>query len=184
MTLDTWPLKLESVERINSICVTNGNFDSCNSCKQLVPSRLHELHESKFPFLTRNKFIPSKLSNFSAHVSGVYLVFGSCAYDEAWYCRSSAGQGHTHMWGGAPRLTAGRSPHAGNRYTARLPIRLRPNRFRFPLAVVMSVLVFAQLVELEVVTLHPMTTTKPSVLTTASIRHLMTIVDFQRNTEW
>ena len=28
---------------------TNGTFDSCNSCKRLVPSRLHELHESKFP---------------------------------------------------------------------------------------------------------------------------------------
>ena len=27
---------------------TNGNFDSCNSYKRLVPGRLHELHESKF----------------------------------------------------------------------------------------------------------------------------------------
>ena len=32
---------------------TNGNFDSCNSCKRLVPSRSHELHESKFPFASR-----------------------------------------------------------------------------------------------------------------------------------
>ena len=50
---------------------TNGNFDSCNSCKRLVPSRLHELHESKFPFVSRIEFIRSKLSNFSAHVYGV-----------------------------------------------------------------------------------------------------------------
>ena len=46
----------------------NGNFDSCNSCERLVPSRLHELHESKFPFVSRIEFIRSKLSNFSAHV--------------------------------------------------------------------------------------------------------------------
>ena len=50
---------------------TNGNFDSCNSCKRLGTSRLHELHESKFPFVSRIEFIRSKLSNFSAHVSGV-----------------------------------------------------------------------------------------------------------------
>ena len=68
---DTWAEKFESFERINSIRETNGNFDSCNSCKRLVPSRLHELHESKFPFVSRIEFIRSKLSNFSAHVSGV-----------------------------------------------------------------------------------------------------------------
>ena len=50
---------------------TNGNFDTCNSCKRLVPSRLHELHESKFPLVSRIEFIRSKLSNFSAHVYGV-----------------------------------------------------------------------------------------------------------------
>ena len=37
---------------------TNGNFDSCNSCK-------------RFPFVSRIKFIRSKPSNFSAHVYGV-----------------------------------------------------------------------------------------------------------------
>ena len=37
----------------------------------MVPSRLHELHESIFPFVSRIEFIRSKLSNFSAHVSGV-----------------------------------------------------------------------------------------------------------------
>ena len=70
--------KFESLERINSIRETNGNFDSCNSCKGLGTNRLqlmqlmhthhathathaihvygwftavyvHELHEPKFP---------------------------------------------------------------------------------------------------------------------------------------
>ena len=52
---------------------TNWSFDSCNSCKRLVPSRLHELHESKLQFVSRIEFIRSKLSNFSAHVSGVII---------------------------------------------------------------------------------------------------------------
>ena len=73
VTPDTRAEKFESFERINSIRETNGNFDSCNSCKRLVPSRLHELHESKCPFVSRIEFIRSKLSNFSAHVSGVAL---------------------------------------------------------------------------------------------------------------
>ena len=67
----TWAEKFESLERINSIRETNGNFDSCNSCKRLGTSRLHELHESKFSFVSRIEFIRSKLSNFSAHVYGV-----------------------------------------------------------------------------------------------------------------
>ena len=71
LTPYAWAEKFESFERINSIRETNGNFDSCNSCKRLVPSRLHELHESKFPFVSRIEFIRSKLSNFSAHVYGV-----------------------------------------------------------------------------------------------------------------
>ena len=45
------------------------NFDSCNLCKRLVPTRLQELHESTFPFVLRIEFIRSKLSIFSAHVS-------------------------------------------------------------------------------------------------------------------
>ena len=45
-------------------------MNSCNSCKRLGTSRLHELHESKFPFVSRIEFIRSKLSNFSAHVYG------------------------------------------------------------------------------------------------------------------
>ena len=71
VTPDTLAEKFESFERINSIRLTNGNFDSCSSCKRLGTSRLHELHESKFPFVKRIEFIRSKLSNFSAHVSGV-----------------------------------------------------------------------------------------------------------------
>ena len=43
--------KFESFERINSIRLTNGNFYSCNSCKWLGTTRLHELHESNFRFL-------------------------------------------------------------------------------------------------------------------------------------
>ena len=31
------------------------------------------MHESKFPFISRIEFIRSKLSNFSAHVSGVIV---------------------------------------------------------------------------------------------------------------
>ena len=52
---------LESLERINSIRETNGSFDSCNSCKRLVSSRLHELRERKLPFVSRIEFIHSKL---------------------------------------------------------------------------------------------------------------------------
>ena len=44
-TPDTWAEKFESFELINSIRATNGNFDSCNSCKRLGTSRLHELRE-------------------------------------------------------------------------------------------------------------------------------------------
>ena len=71
LTPYTWAEKIRNFERINSMRETNGNFDSCNSCKRLGTSRLHELHESKFPFVSRIEFIRSKLSNFSAHVSGV-----------------------------------------------------------------------------------------------------------------
>ena len=56
---------------MNSIRETNGNFESCNSCKRLVPSRLFdELHESKFPFVSRIEFIRSKLSFFCSHIRG------------------------------------------------------------------------------------------------------------------
>ena len=35
-------------------------------------SRLHKLHESKLPFVSRIEFIRSKLPKFSTHISGVY----------------------------------------------------------------------------------------------------------------
>ena len=63
-----------SFERINSIRETNRNFDSfdeLHESKFTFFSRLHELHESKFTFVSRIEFTRSKLSNFSAHVSGV-----------------------------------------------------------------------------------------------------------------
>ena len=71
LTPDTRAEKFESFERINSMRETNGNFYSCNSCKQLVLSRLHTLYKSKSSFVSRVEFIRSKFSNFSAHVSGV-----------------------------------------------------------------------------------------------------------------
>ena len=61
------------LKRINSIRETNGNFDSYNSCKLLETSHLQELHESKFPFVSRIEFIRSKLSNCSARLSGVIV---------------------------------------------------------------------------------------------------------------
>ena len=56
--------KIESFKRINSIRETNGNFDSCNTGKRLRTSRLHELHESKFPFVSRTELSHWKLSIF------------------------------------------------------------------------------------------------------------------------
>ena len=73
LTPYTWAEKFESLERINSIRETNGKFCPCKSCKRLVPSRLHELYQSKFPFVSRIEFIRLKLSNFCAHVYGVNI---------------------------------------------------------------------------------------------------------------
>ena len=42
-----------------------------SSFKRLVPSRLHELRESKLSFVSRFEFIRSKLLNFSFDVSGI-----------------------------------------------------------------------------------------------------------------
>ena len=64
MTPDTRTEKFESLKRINSIRETNGSFRLCNSCKRLVPSRLHKVHESKLAFVTCIEFIRYKLSNF------------------------------------------------------------------------------------------------------------------------
>ena len=53
----------------------SGNVSSPTS-KWLGTSRLHELRESKFPFVSRIEFIRSQLSNFSAHVYGLILCGG------------------------------------------------------------------------------------------------------------
>ena len=45
--------------------------------KRLETSRLHEIHESKLPFVAHIKSIRSKPSNVSAHISGV-TVFRVC----------------------------------------------------------------------------------------------------------
>ena len=55
--------------------VTNGKLDSCNSCKRLRTSRLHELHESKFPFVTRIEFTyPSETFDFFCFTFFVVLL--------------------------------------------------------------------------------------------------------------
>ena len=51
-----------------------GSIDPCNSRKRFFPSRLHELHEPKVPFVSRIEFIRSKFSNLSAHVCGFRSV--------------------------------------------------------------------------------------------------------------
>ena len=66
--------KIESFERINSIRETHVKKHVKKTCKRLVPSRLHELHESKFPFVSRIEFIRSTLLNLSAHVYGVPIA--------------------------------------------------------------------------------------------------------------
>ena len=98
VTTFTWAEKFESFERINSIRETNGNFYSCNSCKRLVPSRLHELHESKFPFVSRIEFIRSKLSNFSAHVNVVSVRFRPPGSVTAAGVTQRVGTRHKYCW--------------------------------------------------------------------------------------
>ena len=53
--------KDDSLERINSLREINLTYGSGNSCKLLVPSRLHELHESKRPLASLTEFINLKL---------------------------------------------------------------------------------------------------------------------------
>ena len=56
--------------RINSISETNGSFDSCYSCKGLLPSYLNELHGSTLPcYVSCIECIRSKLSIFSAYAA-------------------------------------------------------------------------------------------------------------------
>ena len=68
LTPFTWANKHEKLERTNSgfffLEWTETGFLTHvpNSCKRLIPSRLHELHDSKLPFVSLIEFIRSKLS--------------------------------------------------------------------------------------------------------------------------
>ena len=105
MTPDTWAEKFESFEWINSIRETNGNFDSCNSCKRLVTRRLHQLHESKFPFVSRIEFIRSKLSNFSAHHHHHHHQTVYCTKTQTkWQFMEELVHKHTCAWLSVPTL--------------------------------------------------------------------------------
>ena len=53
---DTWAENFESFERTNLMRETNGSFDSCNSCKRLGTTCLHQWHESKLPFVSHIEF--------------------------------------------------------------------------------------------------------------------------------
>ena len=47
----------------------NGSFDSCNSCKRL-PSRLHELHESRLPFVSGIELVRCNIYFFCSCIRG------------------------------------------------------------------------------------------------------------------
>ena len=110
------------LERMNSIRDTNGNFDSCNSCIRLGISRLHELQESNFPFVSPIESICSKLPNFSAHVSGVGDV--ACRQMRYPAGRSGRSAGRRPRWmsgldTGRKAGSGGRKWAAGGQRTAR-----------------------------------------------------------------
>ena len=64
---------IDSLEGMNLTRETNGSFDSWNSYQRLRTSRLHELHESKLPFVESNSTSNLSVRNFEfyVHVSGV-----------------------------------------------------------------------------------------------------------------
>ena len=87
----------ESFERINSIRVTNRNFDSCNSCKLLGTSRLHELHESKFSVCDTYRIYPLETFEFFCSCIRSQCVRrreGGTNYDgkHAWVAARGAGR--------------------------------------------------------------------------------------------
>ena len=77
------------------------------SCKLLVPSRLHELDESKLRFVSHIEFIRSKLSNFSAHVSGVIYRKFSADMHHSWLGRLTSERPGFESY----QLLRGRSPY-------------------------------------------------------------------------
>ena len=68
---DTWTEKLESFERINSMRETNGNFDSCNSCKRLEPAVYMSCMSQNFRLFHVSNLSVRNFRFFSAHVSGI-----------------------------------------------------------------------------------------------------------------
>ena len=76
--------KIESFEQINSIRVPDESFDSCNSCKRLGTSRLHESHVSKLPFVSRIEFIRSKLPVFFCSCIRAQSPVGPRGKPERW----------------------------------------------------------------------------------------------------
>ena len=100
---------------------TNGNFDSCNSCKRLVPSRLHELHESKFRLF--------HVSNLS--VRNFRFFFCSCTRSHYSRCGAGLHQGTVQPGGGPagdpwPGVGTG-GGGGGGREGATTPCRTTPS---------------------------------------------------------
>ena len=70
-----WAEKFESFERISSMRETNGNFDSCNSCKRLVPAVFYPVYMSrKFESFERINSIRETNGNFDSCNSCKRLV--------------------------------------------------------------------------------------------------------------
>ena len=67
-----------------------------------VTGALHELRESKFPFVSRIEFIRSKLPNFSAHVFGVIVSQlhdnGHSSESEKQQCIVTSGSAETDLF--------------------------------------------------------------------------------------
>ena len=101
--------------------------------QRLVPSRLHDLHESKFPFVSRIELIRSKLSNFSAHVYGVTV-------DSNVHTNTHE---HTRVSPGPPVVAAiTSSPSGAVQHCSSSPMLLSGRRFtRFPHSTVLGHLI-------------------------------------------
>ena len=133
--------KIENLERINSIRETNGRFWSCNSCKRLVTSRLHDLHESKLPFVSRIEFIRSEFLDFSAHVSGFGVSAVLAARPLGWQRRGGGVQTdgaspycqHTYcMYMGTALTRWNTHTRHSDSPWSRTPLHLSPPRPPFP----------------------------------------------------
>ena len=123
------------LERIISMRETDVSFDSCNSCKRLVPSLLHGLHELKLAFLSHIEVIRSNLP----------ISFCSCIR-----CQREAGSRSAGIMVGRGRRSSGShlslEPH-GTRWCSRIG-------FKIPAAWELGRLLFK--LELPRWTLHPL----------------------------